>query len=172
MSYSSLFNSPSYGREYTLTSLKNNITLEASTSTVNFNEKSIITDAAGANPIYQTLPAGKYIAVMTCALSNITDGTATVIKFAQMQLINDLAIPTLYGSSSGFGKTLDATIANIPNNVLYMNEVIYLELTATTNLTMRLGYNLTGGLPATRATSFGIAPVTPCANKVVFYEVL
>ena len=52
-----------------------------------------------------------------------------------------------------------------------MNETIYIELTAPTNLTMRLGYNLTGGASSTRNTAFGIAPVTPCSNKVVFYKI-
>jgi hypothetical protein len=172
MSAFGLLNSASYNLNYPLVSLKNDIPLPVSISTTAFNEVAIITNATGVSALYQSLPAGNYVAVMTCAISNVTDGTATVVKFAQMQLIDDSTTPILYGSSSSFGKTLDATIANIPNNVLYMNESVYFELTATTNLTVRLGYNLTGGASATRATSFGIAPLTPCSNKVVFYSIV
>ena len=95
MSSFGFLNSASYSLNFSLTSLKSDIPLPVSTSLTNFNEKNIITDASGLNPIYITLPAGNYVAVMTCAISNVTDATATVVKFVQMQLIDDTAIPTL-----------------------------------------------------------------------------
>jgi len=172
MSISSLFNSPSFSQEYILTSFDSSLTVAISGSTTAFSEKPItVTTTDGGLPKYITLPAGKYLATMSCCLFVPADTVnATVVNYAQLQIVDDTAISVLYGASTTYNKTLAIVAANIPTATLYINETVMIELTAQTNLTLRLAYNITGNGCGTKDTPFGINPVITPVNQIIFRQ--
>jgi hypothetical protein len=166
MSYSSLLNSPSFGQEYILQSFDSSLTVAVSPNATGYSEKPItVTTTDGAIPKYISLPAGKYLATMTCCLQ--ATAINTTIFSAQLQIVDDTAISILYGSSSMYSKAFGATLANIPAITLYMNESVVIELTETKNLTLRLAYNANVAC-ATIDTNLGVNPLIPGINQIVF----
>ena len=181
MSVASFLNSSVYSNNpinftsntLTLTSLKNDIPIVVSARADLFNELNIITDAPGVTPEYQLVPAGNYIVNVTCCIgATVGGGAATVVNTAQLQIVDNTAISVVYGVSSMYTKNLGATITNLAQSTLYINESIYIKKNEDTNLTLRLSYNITGNACATKSGTIGINPLLPCANKMVFTKIL
>jgi hypothetical protein len=172
MSYSSLFNSPSYGQTFTLTNLGGARATQASAATA-IRELGIITVAGGASDLYITLPAGKYLADIECCLTTTVNGTAVDIKFAQLQLIgiNTTGANQLLGYGTSYNKNMDGTLVNILDNNLFMKDTVFIILTETTQITARLAYNI-DNICATKSGNIGTNPVLSCENKIIFKEVL
>lgn len=170
MSVSSFLNSPTFGQEYILTSFDSSLTVAISGSTTAFSEKPVtVTTTDGGLPKYISLPAGKYLATMSCCLFVPADtASATVVNYAQLQIVDDTAISVLYGASTTYNKTLATTAANIPTATLYMNETVMIELPTQKNLTLRLAYNITGNACGTKDTPFGVNPVITPLNQIIF----
>jgi len=174
MSVASLLNSTSFGQTFTLTSFDSSLTMDTSADSINFNERYMtVTTANGVLPKYISLPAGKYIATMSsCITLRANTAADQVVNSAQLQIISDAFV--LYGATTFYNKNLVRTLANTAVSTLPINESVVIELTATTNLTLRINYNSTGNVDAliTRDTSLGLNPVFPCVNQIVFKEIL
>jgi len=178
MSYSSLFNSPTYGKTYTLTNSAGAIALPTVGVTL-FEPKIIIaaSPSTATTPIFITIPAGVYSVKMNCAIQPASASSA--INFAQLVIVDDTDV--LYGAGSSFNKVASATTANRPANQLFINETIFITLTTTKQLTMRLNYNITVAAGATISGELGLYdgttyaapnPRIPCENNVVFTSLL
>jgi len=174
MSYSSLINSPSYGRVYTLTNPAGAITIPTAAATA-FSETSIILVAAGGAVLNITLPAGRYLAKMDCCLTAVA-GNASVINYAQLQLIGNNTTGgnnQLLGSGGTYaGISFTGVVANYGINNIFMNEDVFFTISETTTVSARLVSNVATAGCATRSTTLATNPVTPCENKIVFYEIL
>jgi hypothetical protein len=174
MSVSSLFNSPTYGQTYTLTSFDSSLEMDTSADLINFNIRAmIVTTANGIIYKYITLPAGKYLATMSACIT-LRGNTAAdqVVNYAQLQIVSNANV--LYGASTAYNKNLLRTLANTATSALAINESVIIELTAETQLSLRMVYNSTGNADAltTKDTSIGLNPVFQCLNQIVFKEIL
>lgn len=172
MSSYSLINQPLYGRKYVLTNLAGARPVTACAATA-LEELALTKVASGASDLYITLPAGKYTAQMESCLTTTVDGTPVIIRYAQLQLIgiNSAGNNQLLGVGQSYSKTMDGTFVNILNNNLYLSDTVFLDLTETTQLTLRLAYNI-NVVCATKSGNIALNPILPCENKVTFYSVL